>query len=122
MRVPYPGLALRPRRSMLFVGRGLQTPTGSRGSEDPRLRMRPNGKLVIAGVPLAIALSRAGRSPPLLFVQVVVADVDLSRAGALGATDSALLLQHVHEAGGPRVADAQSPLEERSRDPVVLGH
>ena len=45
---------------------------------------------------------------------------DAARLPAFGLADYALFLQQVHQAGGPRVADVQPPLEKGRRDTAVL--
>ena len=45
----------------IFVGRGLETPTDSRGSEDPRLRTRTNDKTDSSPLMVRLACLPAGR-------------------------------------------------------------
>src|SRR6266540_2412136 len=54
--------------------------------------------------------------------EVAFAHEHLARLGALVARDDAAALEHVDEAAGSRVADAQAPLDERDRGGLRLHH
>ena len=64
------------------------------------------------------------RRPALRLLRLLhfvrVGDEHLARLAALRLADDPLLLQQVDQAGGPRVADVEPPLQERGRDPGVL--
>src|SRR3954452_11822674 len=53
---------------------------------------------------------------------VALADQDLARLGPLVARDDAAALEHVDQAARPGVAEAQAPLQHRSRRGLHLGH
>src|SRR5579863_2045558 len=50
----------------------------------------------------------------------VLVDEDAARLRPLVAADDPASLEHVHEAAGSRVADAEAPLEERDRGRLRL--
>src|SRR5262245_45736038 len=62
------------------------------------------------------------RRSTALFAQLIEAleevglDEHLARLGAVGRSDDAVLLHHVHEAGGPGITELQPALDVRHRD------
>src|SRR5205814_6623102 len=62
----------------------------------------------------AAPATHARTSPPR-FGEKLRSDEDLPRLGALAGADDPVLLHHVDEPGGLRIAEAHAPLQERDR-------